>query len=211
MTDAQFTQILSKYLPQNSVNEVVKKIKTDAILLKITPKRKTVLGNYRPPHRQNGHQITINADLNPYAFLLTLIHEFAHLETWKKHQNTVRPHGEEWAEMFRREAEIFLQKNIFPKELAQAIRVYLQKPSAATCRDDNLYRLLRSYDKTTEDYTELEKLPENSLFRLEDGRLFRKGEKLRKYYRCEEQTRKLTYRVHALMLVMPMPENIEPS
>lgn len=204
MTDEQLTEVLAKYVPQVAVSQLVSWIKQDAVHLKITPKRKTILGNYRPPHGSKGHQITINGDLNPYAFLLTLIHEFAHLYVWKKYQNTVRPHGKEWAETFRELASYFIQNQSFPPDLTKGIQRYLQKPDAASCRDENLYRTLRKYDKSASSYTELEALPLDSLFQLEDGRLFRKGKKLRKYYRCEAQFDKTIYRINALMSVIPV-------
>ncbi len=204
MTDAQLTEILTNYIPQNAVKQILKWIRAESVFIKITPKRKTILGNYRSPHGTKGHQITVNGDLNHYAFLLTLIHEFAHLYVWKKHKNTVRPHGEEWAETFRELAHYFLQNQCFPKDLTIAIKHYLQNPDAASCRDENLYRMLRKYDKSANFYTELDDLPLDSLFRLEDGRLFRKGKKLRKYYRCEEQSKKIIYRINALTPVIPI-------
>ena len=41
-------------------------------------------------------KITVNGDLNPYSFLITTIHEFAHLVTFEEYQGRVKPHGKEW-------------------------------------------------------------------------------------------------------------------
>ena len=39
----------------------------------------------------------------------------------------------------------------------------------------------------------VEEVPANSLFKLKDGRVFKKGDKLRKRFRCEEVGSKKVY------------------
>ena len=81
--------------------------------LKIKKPRLTKLGDYRCPQNGKGHIISINNNLNPYAFLITLTHEIAHMMVWEKHQNKVLPHGSEWKEMFQKLMLNFLP--LFPK------------------------------------------------------------------------------------------------
>ena len=82
--------ILQKYIPVDAVDMVFEMIRQYKVHLKVSRKRSSKLGDYRSPHNGNGHQITVNHDLNPYAFLITLVHEFAHLLTWEKYRNKVR-------------------------------------------------------------------------------------------------------------------------
>ena len=54
------------------------------------------------------------------------------------------------------------------------------------CGEDDLIRVLRKHDANTNGYKLVEEIPLNSLFRLDDGKIFKKGEKQRKRFRCED-------------------------
>lgn len=151
---------------------------------KISRSRATKLGDYRHPYKDLGHKISVNNNLNSYAFLVTTVHEFAHLLTWNDHKNKVKPHGEEWKHNFKRMMVPFLEKNVFPEDLQRAITGYLDNPSASSCTDLKLSRALRRYDEL-KNHSRLEELPRDTLFVIKDGRKFRKGEQLRKRFRCE--------------------------
>jgi len=151
---------------------------------KISKSRATKLGDYRHPFQQLGHKISVNNNLNRYAFLVTTVHEFAHLLTWNDHKNKVKPHGEEWKINFKRMMKPFLEQQIFPEELQLVIITYLNNPSASSCTDLRLSRALKRYDITL-DQSRLEELPRNTIFTIKDGRRFKKGEQLRKRFRCE--------------------------
>lgn len=150
---------------------------------KISKGRATKLGDYRHPFRNAGHKISVNNNLNAYAFLVTTVHEFAHLLTWNDHRNRVKPHGNEWKHNFKRMMAPFLEQNVFPEDLKKTIVAYLNNPSAASCTDLKLSRALKKYDRHL-DVSRLEELPLNAVFSIKDGRQFKKGEKLRKRYRC---------------------------
>lgn len=150
---------------------------------KISKSRATKQGDYRHPFRGAGHKISVNNNLNPYAFLVTTVHEFAHLLTWNDHKNRVKPHGEEWKHNFKRMMVPFLEQDIFPLGVHQAIIAYLSNPSASSCTDLTLSRALKKYD-TGGDQSRLEELPHNTVFTIKDGRKFKKGEQLRKRFRC---------------------------
>ena len=80
------SKILGKYIPQASVASVFQLITAHNIHLKIVNERVTRHGDYRK--MSNGqHQITVNSNLNTFRFLITLIHEIAHLIAFKKHGN----------------------------------------------------------------------------------------------------------------------------
>ncbi len=150
---------------------------------KISKNRATKLGDYRHPFKGIGHKISVNNNLNPYAFLVTTVHEFAHLLTWNDHKNKVKPHGSEWKVNFKRMMSPFLEQQVFPEDVHQAILSYLTNPSASSCTDLKLSRTLKKYDESYL-HSRLEELPEHAVFSIKDGRRFKKGPRLRKRYRC---------------------------
>ena len=153
---------------------------------KISRNRNSKFGDYRPPHSGKGHRISVNYDLNAYAFLVTTVHEFAHLHTWNEHQHKVKPHGAEWKGNFKKMMQPFFEQDIFPADIKHAIIRYLNNPGASSCSDLDLYRSLRRYDVPKTAAITVEKLPHQALFKLKDGRVFRKGEQLRKRFKCVE-------------------------
>ena len=177
-------QILSQYMPVGAAPIIAKWIDYFQCEFKISKKRTTKLGDYRHPYKGSGHKISVNNSLNSYAFLVTTVHEFAHLLTWNDHKSKVKPHGEEWKHNFKRMMTPFLEKEIFPEDVCEAIISYLKNPSAASCTDLKLSRTLKRYDDVSTDLLRIEELPPDAVFKIQDGRRFRKGEQLRKRYRC---------------------------
>jgi len=178
--------ILDQYLPANAAPLISRWIDYFKCEFKIARSRNSKFGDYRAPHAGKGHRISVNCNLNCYAFLVTTVHEFAHLHTWNQHQHKAKPHGTEWKGNFRKMMQPFFDKNIFPADIHQAIAAYLNNPAASSCSDLDLYRALRKYDLTKETATTVEKLALNTLFQLKDGRVFRKEEQLRKRFKCVE-------------------------
>ena len=176
--------VLAQYMPPGAAPVIAKWIDYFQCEFKISKSRATKLGDYRHPFKQAGHKISVNNNLNSYAFLVTTVHEFAHLLTWNDHKNKVKPHGEEWKHNFKRMMAPFLEQGVFPDDLQQAITGYLNNPSASSCTDLKLSRALKKYD-SVKDHSRLEELPHNTVFTIKDGRRFKKGEQLRKRFRCE--------------------------
>ena len=71
--------ILVKYIPEAAVPTIAEWIIHYDFKLKIKKERNSRLGDYTPPREGLNHLITINHNLNKYAFLITLVHEVAHL------------------------------------------------------------------------------------------------------------------------------------
>ncbi len=151
-------------------------------------------------------RITINHDLNKYSFLITLVHELAHLKAWQKHKNRVLPHGAEWKNEYKYLMSFFLHNAIFPIDINHALAKYMANPAAASCSDINLLRILRKYDKRDEGIIHLEEAPDNCTFKLENGRIFKKGEKRRTRFLCAEVGTKRIYTVSSLAEVMVLEE-----
>jgi SprT protein len=179
------SEILKKYLPEQTVEIISEWIIKFDFKLKITKERKTRLGDYMPPHNGLNHTITINHNLNKYAFLITLVHEVAHLVTFNEFKNTVNPHGTEWKKNFQKLMQPFLNTDIFPLEVFAALRKYIQNPAASSCSDIQLLRTLKLHDENN-NYIFIEHLKLNTLFLYNGSRIFKKGEKIRKRFKCIE-------------------------
>lgn len=180
------SNILKKYIPEPAVPIIAQWIYDFNFKLKIKRSRQTRFGDYRPPLPGMNHQITVNHDLNPYAFLLTLVHEIAHLITFERYGNRVKPHGEEWKESFKELMRIMIRIDIWPDDVREGIIAYMRNPGASSCSDDNLMRIFKNYDRPS-DEVHLETLPLGAQFEYNE-RLFTKGPRIRKRYRCKENT-----------------------
>lgn len=178
-------EVLKKYIPEGAVETIARWIVDYDFKLKIKKERSTKLGDYSSPQNGMNHVITINHNLNKYSFLVTLVHEVAHLSTFNKFKNTVAPHGQEWKNEFKILMQPFLVTEIFPVDVLYAIRKYLQNPAASSCTDTNLLRTLKLYDENTQQIF-LEYLPYKSVFLYNGNKVFEKGERIRKRFRCIE-------------------------
>lgn len=185
---------LDQFLPPGSFDQIAPFFKTHIIHLTLTRERKSVLGDYRnPAGAETHHRISINANLNKYSFLITLLHELAHLFTFVHYKHTVAPHGKEWKSQFRQILIPFLGKKFFPVDVEQALLAYLHNPAASTCTDANLFKALYRYDERKAGHLLVDDLQLNQLFETEDGQKFQKMEKLRTRTRCMNVTNKKMY------------------
>ncbi len=195
-----YKETLSEYIPETSVDSVFSRLDKHHVRLVISRKRVTKLGDYRPPINQKFHRISINHDLNKFQFLITLIHELAHLETWLNYKNRVKPHGLEWKSAFKNLMGEYMDNGIFPSDVKDALKLYFTK---ITSSDTNLSRILKKYSEEA-DETTLEELPENAVFVIYNGIVFRKQKRLRKRYRCKRLDNGKIYMVSPLMVVNPI-------
>jgi len=175
--------ILKEYLPGAAVEQVSKWIVRNKVHLKITRNRKTKLGDYRPPIHHPNHRITVNHNLNPYSFLITFVHELAHLQVFENYKTTVLPHGAEWKKAYRRLMLAMLKNDIFPDDVKQALSRSIVNAKASSTAELELSRLLLQYDENQNE-TRVEDLSKNTIFRTENGMQFKKGEKQRTRYKC---------------------------
>jgi len=192
-----------KFLPLGFEEIVVDLFLASPINFKIVPPRKTKLGDFRMGSTLQKPQITINGDLNPYSFLITTLHEFAHLHTFQQYGNRVNPHGEEWKSNFRKLLIPIIDSKKLPKDIEHALVDSLVSIKASSCTDMKLSRILKNYDEMKDGIELLERLPKNTIFAL-NGREFIKGELRRKRYLCEETISKRQFLVNALAEVYPI-------
>lgn len=209
MKHQDLTTRLSQYIPAEAAHFCAGLIKKHAVHVKITRVRSTKYGDYTPPQNGYGHRITISYTTNKFSFLVTLLHELAHMLTQEKFSPYVMPHGEEWKAEFRRLLHDCRYDGIFPPDLNKAIVNYANDPAASSCSDPGLVKALRKYGSDLPSSYLLEELPENSVFTLGEKK-FKKGQKLRKRYECIELSSKKSYLVSAHAEVVPdqTPEQI---
>lgn len=193
--------ILYKYIPEKAVPVISEWIYQFDFKLRIKKSRSSKYGDYRPPIKGENHLITINYDMNKYAFLITLVHEIAHLSNYNKHKDSVKPHGEEWKMHYKLLMNQFLIPDIFPPDVISALRKYMNNPAASSCSDTNLLRVLKNYD-ARENTVFLEDVPVGSAFSYNENLYFIRGEQIRKRIKCKEVNTHTTYLFNPLTEVL---------
>jgi SprT protein len=177
---------LRRWIPAEAAPPILEYLNHYQVHLTITRERKSVLGDYRHATHTSNHRISVNGNLNHYSFLITLIHELAHLVTFMECGNGVQSHGREWKKIYRKILEEFIPLSVFPADVLTALKKNLHDLPASSCADEGLMRVLRRYDADKDGLLLVEQIPDGGCFALEDKRVFRKGKKLRKRYQCIE-------------------------
>jgi SprT protein len=177
---------LEQYLPPGTVDMVTERLHFYKVHLTVARERKSVLGDYRHRTQSASHRISVNGNLNSYAFLITLLHELAHLLTFEQYGNQVASHGKEWKAVFGKILEEFIHRKLFPPPIEKELVAPLQNPAASSCAEAGLLRVLRNYDVKKNGHLFVEDVEPGKTFRLKDGRVFKKGNQLRKRFQCIE-------------------------
>ncbi|XOV69165.1 MAG: SprT-like domain-containing protein [Fluviicola sp.] len=196
---AQYNKVISKYVPAEYVSYVVDLLIKHPVQFRIAKPRKTKLGDFRA-EREGLHKITVNGDLNPYSFLITTIHEFAHLVTFNNYGPRVKPHGKEWQNTYSKMLYPVVEAGHLPEDVSKAIERSLLNVKASSCTDQNLHRVLMQYDKPKEGWVTLESLQMDSVFEL-NGKSYRKGNLRRTRYVCTNTNNQRKYLISALAQV----------
>lgn len=202
----RYEQVFQKYLPKPFVALVVDLLLQSNVQFKIVKSRSTKLGDFRPFNLESKPQITVNGNLNPYAFLITTLHEFAHWQTFERYGRKAAPHGVEWKSAFSNLMEKIIDHPELPLPLKRALKKSLKNPKASSCTDLALNRVLMSFDPPVASEMILENLPKNATFAL-SNRLFVKGNKRRSRVECKELSSGKLYLVHLLAKVIPIPDD----
>ncbi|WP_111685561.1 SprT-like domain-containing protein [Winogradskyella tangerina] len=175
---------LLDFIPVEAQSQVEALLAKDHLVVKVNKERKTKHGDYRQlPHGK--HQITVNANLNPYRFLITLIHEIAHFEAFSRYGRLIKPHGKEWKTTFQHLMLPFLRPEVFPLELLPLLANHFKNPKASSDTDTRLALALKQFDEGPAK-TFVFEVPLGQSFKLYNGRIFKKGQKRRKRFECLE-------------------------
>ena len=177
---------LQHYLPPGTGDAVMAYLHQYKVHLTVSKERKSILGDYRHRTHAANHRISVNGNLNHYSFLITLLHELAHLLTFEQYQNRVQAHGKEWKMIFGKLLQQFIQHKIFPADIENELLQSLKNPAASSCAEDGLLRVLRKYDARENNHLLIEEIEAGSMFSIKDGRVFCKGVRLRKRFKCTE-------------------------
>jgi SprT protein len=183
--------VLEKYIPEHSVEPVFELIKINQVHLKIVNERVTRHGDYRKG-LSGKHEITVNTSLNKYRFLMTLIHEISHLVAFEKYGRNIKPHGDEWKLTFQRLMVPFIRPEIFPSQLLPLLARHFRNPKASSDTDATLSLALKQFDPEN-DKNYIFEIPYGSVFRIHNGKIFKKVAVRLKRFECLEMSSGRTY------------------
>jgi hypothetical protein len=182
---------LQKYVPEHAVQSVFELIVAHEVHLKIVNERVTRHGDYRKGV-SGKHEVTVNANLNKYRFLITLIHEIAHLVAFEKYGRYIKPHGDEWKMVFQHLMVPYIRPEIFPHSILPLVANHFKNPTASSDTDARLAFALKQFDERKADIHFMHEVPSGSFFRLANGRIFqKKGLRVKRYECLEVKTGKL--------------------
>ena len=192
---------LIPYLPPDTAPLIERWLAPYAFRLVITRPRKSKFGDFRVPGRGETPRISVNADLPPLQFALTLTHEIAHLMVWSQH-GRVRPHGRQWQIQFGELLRELAGVESLPDDYREALRRHARKPRSSAVYDQVLYGVLRRLEGDGSIW--LDTLDIGARFQF-DGRRFEKLSSQRTRCVCLDLDSGLRYRVHKSVSVDPLP------
>lgn len=178
-------KVLAPYLPENALLPAFELIRNYGVHLKIVNERATRHGDYRKSI-DGKHQITINSSLNKYRFLMTLIHEIAHLVAIEEYGRNIRPHGTEWKMTFQRLMVPFIRPEIYPSQLLPLLARHFRNPAASSDTDAALSIALKRFDENKSDVFFIYEVPLGSHFKIANGKVFKRGPLRVKRFECLE-------------------------
>ena len=188
--------ILTKYFPKNTYPVLSDVINSHEFSFKATKNRTSKLGDFRV---RQGHLplITVNGTLNSYSFLITFLHELAHLAAHLKFGRGIKPHGYEWKSQFQEYLLICIKNNIFPDDLLTHLLLFTNNPKASTSASPDLMKALAKYDcnsNKTVDTLYLDDILIDHFF-IFRGETYKKLDKRRTRALCERLSNKKRYTI----------------
>lgn len=195
---------LESYLPEGSLPLIQDYLEGETLIIRVTRPRKSRYGMFRPAVKNKKALITIGAHPNSYQFLITLVHEIAHLKIWNKFRKKVKPHGDEWKKLFSDLMKPFIQRGIFPESLISPLEDYLKNPYSTILRHPELSKKLAEFDRLESGHIYLEDLPDGAKFLYNGQRTFIKVRKMRTRYLCLDSKTRRRYAFNPLAEVIPL-------
>lgn len=191
--------VFARFVPASAVEYCAKLYEQLGFEFKIKKSRQTKLGDFRYDPKTKKSTITINNDLNPYAFLITYLHEVAHHLTFKEFKRSVKPHGSEWKNCFKHISRPVLNEATFPPNVLNTLKGYFRNPKAASCSDPELFKALQFFDSDKPEKT-LDSIPMNTVFKFR-SKIYRKIEKKRTRWLCEELPSQKRYLIPGMVAI----------
>jgi SprT protein len=140
-------KIFQRYVPQSTIQYCHSLWSQLNFNFKITKERSSKLGDYRFDPMNSKHTISVNHNLNNFSFLITYIHEVAHLMTREKYKHSVLPHGHQWKLEFKKLMLPLLNDQVFPDDILRVLAKHMKNPKASSTSDKHLFMTLRKYDQ----------------------------------------------------------------
>ena len=195
MNSNGFHTLLEKHIPAVALPYCYQLWVDRPFDFKLRKKRLSKIGDFTC-HQGKSPRITINHDSHPYLFLLTYIHEVAHLVVHQECGWKVEAHGREWKETFKQLMAPLMKEDVFPSPLLTALKKHMIAPKASSFSDSELTHVLRQYDNPLKSTVLLSEIPEGSTFSFH-GKWFTKGTLKRTRVMCRELKTKRNYLVPA--------------
>ena len=176
-------QNIDDFIPAAAAQYCQDLISRHQFKLILTKERQTKLGDFRRD-KYNNYTITVNRTLNPFQFLITFIHEYAHLLVAVGHPKSVKAHGKEWKNTFKELMLPILNPQVFPDQVLRPLANHMRNPKAASASDPRLWQALKEFSPNASGIT-LEDIAPGDKF-LFKKRWFIKVSKRRTRVLCQE-------------------------
>ncbi len=206
------SRTLAPYLPAAALPYCIELWERYQFDLRIVRPRRTRLGDFTKKPRERP-RITLNANLNPYNFLITYLHEVAHHVVYAAFpRKKIAPHGQEWKTAFKELLFPVLNESCFPTDVLIPLQRYAANPKASTGSDAALVLALAQHSTTGSESGDADasNINKKTLLHLSEGvnfvfqqREFTRGPLRRTRVLCFERASKRRYTIpaHALVLV----------
>lgn len=170
---------LEHYIPSQAKNKIFEWLENYQCNLKICSPRLSKLGDYQ--YKNKKHFISVNDNLNPYSFLITLTHEIAHMMVFNEYGHKVKPHGYEWKMTFQKLMLNFIP--FFPKDIQRELSRHIKNPKASTTSDPSLITVLENYNTTT--ILRICNIKDGTKFYTDNGKEYVRLHKVRTRIKCK--------------------------
>jgi hypothetical protein len=189
-----FRKEIDRYVPESAVELLIQLWTDKPFTLKVRSHRTTKYGDYRYLSDRHIHLITVNASLNKFQFLFTLVHEIAHQWVRVNYKRRQPPHGKAWKNQFIELMIPFLESDIFPERINLEIRRHMANPKASTSADPKLFM---AFENMSNQVLRVDDLEDGQRFRI-GKKWFLRGPKRRTRYLCESETDNRKYTISAI-------------
>jgi Zn-dependent peptidase ImmA (M78 family) len=183
-------QEIFQKIPQGSLEYVKTLLENENILIKLKNNRKTKHGDFSVK-KDFSLEITINSDMNPFRFLITLLHEISHFFVYQDFGFKTKPHGFQWKTKFKELLIPVINNKVFPDEILSPLAKYAINPKASTDTDLDLSIALNKYNVSVSTY--VLDLKQGDKFEASNKKKYLVIGKRTKRYECMEIDSKKIY------------------
>jgi SprT protein len=183
-------EILDRYVPADAAAYCLQLWQYWQFDFVVTKERASKLGDFRWAMGKR-EKITVNGNLNPYNFLVTYLHEVAHLVVHRSYKCKQPAHGKAWKTHFQELLKPVMKPHVFPETVLVPLLDYAQNPRASSSAHLPLMLAFRAIDQpnVNSNLLTLNEIPQGELFRF-NKKVYQRGEVRRVRILCTEQKTK---------------------